>query len=62
MAILILFMGIASLSYAIAFQAESFFGLLRTMVWSIFIDFLLLGALIATCTWYAASPGKGGRR
>ena len=51
-AILIFFMGMASLSYAIAFQAESFFGIIRTMMWSIIVDFLLVGALIATLNWY----------
>merc|ERR1712130_842439 len=54
-AILIFFMGMASLSYAIAFQAESFFGIIRTMMWSILVDFLLVGALIATINWFLAN-------
>ena len=50
-AILIFFMGMASLAYAIAFQAESLFGIIKTMVWSICFDFLIVGAVIATFNW-----------
>jgi hypothetical protein len=59
-AILILFMGVASLAYAIAFQSDSFFGIIRTMVWSICVDFLLLGALIASVTWCERRVWRGG--
>jgi hypothetical protein len=44
------FMLVASISYAVAFQA-SFLGYLKLILWSVFIDFIGVGIIVATITW-----------
>lgn len=53
-AILIFFMAVASLSYAIAFHAENPLNMIRLIFWAIFVDFLLVGVLVATLGWFVA--------
>ena len=52
--ILILFMMLASLAYAVAFSDQSTWGILRIIGWTVFVGFLIIGSLIATVGWYAA--------
>mmetsp|Transcript_421 Transcript_421/g.1460 ORF Transcript_421/g.1460 Transcript_421/m.1460 type:complete len:246 (-) Transcript_421:72-809(-) len=54
-AISVFFMGVASLSYAVAFQTDSPLAILKTMMWTICIDFLLVGFIVATIGWAVAN-------
>lgn len=47
---------LSSIAWGVAFSNDlSFWSILRFMSWSLFVEFLLVGALIATCTWIIAS-------
>ncbi|EGC28968.1 hypothetical protein DICPUDRAFT_159511 [Dictyostelium purpureum] len=50
--ILVFFMAIASLSYAITFHYLSFYHIIKTMFWAVFVDFISLGLVIATLGWW----------
>ncbi|KYR02296.1 UNC-50 family protein [Tieghemostelium lacteum] len=50
--ILLLFMFVASMSYAITFHYLNFFHIIKTIFWSVFIDFILVGLIVATIGWY----------
>jgi len=54
-AIMILFLAIGSLAYAVAFQEGSVVGLLRIMFSTILIDFLLVGFTISTICWFISN-------
>merc|ERR1712137_1032431 len=60
-AILLIFMGVASLSYAIAFATETVIGIIRIMIWAICVDFLLFGCVVATCTWFVSNTWLRGQ-
>ena len=49
--ILVYFLAVSSFAYAVAFNEESLWNLLRIIVSTILVDFLLIGLLVATATW-----------
>ncbi len=51
-AILIFFMSMASLAFAIAFRVNGFMNILKIVFWAVFVDFISIGVLIATIGWY----------
>jgi len=51
-AICVFFMALASMSYAIAFHYLSFFHIIKTIFWAVFVDFISLGLLVATVGWW----------
>ena len=50
-AILIVFMGVASFSYAVAFKSESFLHMVRIIFSTILVDFIAVGCVVATIGW-----------
>lgn len=44
---------VSSIAWGIAFSRPSLWTILRLMSWSLFVDFLFVGAVVATCTWFA---------
>jgi len=54
-AILILFLSVASLAYAVAFRVNGFFSVVKLIFWSVFVDFLSLGVLVATLGWWVSN-------
>jgi len=54
-AILIFFLAVASLAFAVAFRSETLFTLLRLMFWSAFVEFLGVGLFVATLGWFIAN-------
>jgi hypothetical protein len=51
-AIMIIFLAIGSLSYAVAFQESNILNLLRIMFSTVLIDFVVVGCSIATLCWF----------
>ncbi len=49
-AILLVFLSVAAVSYAVAFRASSF-AIVKIMFWAAFVEFLIGGTLIATIGW-----------
>ena len=49
--IMVAFLAIGSLSFAVAFHAESLVNMIRITFSTIFVDFLTLGCLVATLCW-----------
>eukprot|EP01112_Ceratiomyxa_fruticulosa_P016778 TRINITY_DN5115_c0_g1_i1.p1 TRINITY_DN5115_c0_g1~~TRINITY_DN5115_c0_g1_i1.p1 ORF type:complete len:250 (-),score=16.44 TRINITY_DN5115_c0_g1_i1:4-753(-) len=54
-AIMILFMGVAALAFSITFHRTGFFQIWKLIFWAIFIDFLLVGAFVATIGWWLSN-------
>jgi len=54
-AILILFMFVASLAYAIAFHVTSFVNIVKLIFWSVCIDFISIGIFVATIGWWISN-------
>ncbi|KNC54723.1 uncharacterized protein AMSG_01573 [Thecamonas trahens ATCC 50062] len=48
------FLTIASLAYGIAFRA-SLWAVLKLLLWSVFVDFVAVGMLVATVGWWVAN-------
>jgi hypothetical protein len=53
-ALLLLFTAAASLSYAVAYHGTSW-RVISLIFWTVLVDFLALGLLIATTTWWVAN-------
>jgi hypothetical protein len=53
-AIMVYFMSIAALGYTVAFH-HSFLGFLKGILYSVIVDFALVGLLASTLGWYAAN-------
>ncbi|EAL61284.1 hypothetical protein ACTFIW_006849 [Dictyostelium discoideum] len=53
--ILVFFMAIASMSYAITFHFLSFLNVIKVMFWAVFVDFITVGLLIATIGWWVTN-------
>lgn len=51
MALLILFLSLSTLSYAIAAVGFNVIVILRLLVWSVFVEFLLVGLIVSTISW-----------
>jgi hypothetical protein len=50
-AILIFFMSMASLAFAVAFKVSGFLNIIKIMFWAVFIDFISIGVLAASFGW-----------
>merc|ERR1712046_21292 len=53
--VLIFFMGVASLAYAVAFEVPGVLNIIRIMLGSIVVDFLGLGVIMATGGWWLSN-------
>ncbi|EFA81996.1 UNC-50 family protein [Heterostelium album PN500] len=53
--ILVFFMSIASMSYAIAFHYLSILHIIKTMFWAVFFDFITVGLVVATAGWWISN-------
>jgi len=53
-AILIVFLSVASLAYSVAFKAGGF-SIIKIMFWTVFIDFISIGLLVATLGWWISN-------
>jgi len=54
-AILICFLFVASVAYAVAFRVTPFYNVVKLMFWAVFIDFIGLGAFIATIGYWISN-------
>jgi hypothetical protein len=54
-ALTIFFLAMASLSYAIAFHGWNFGTILKLVLWSIFVEYLVVGIVIATLGWWLSN-------
>jgi len=54
-AILVFFLSVASLAFAVAFKVHGILNILKLMFWSVFIDFISIGLLIATVGWWISN-------
>jgi len=54
-AILIVFLSMASLAYAVAFKVSSFFTIIKLIFWTVFIDFISIGVVVATLGWWISN-------
>jgi len=54
-ALLVFFLSIASLSYAVAFHVGGILNIIKLMFWSVFIDFISIGVLVATLGWWVSN-------
>lgn len=54
-AILLFFMAVSSLSFAVAFHSDGIVAILKIMVSTILFDFVFVGVVIATIGWFLAN-------
>jgi len=54
-AILMFFLAVASVAYAFAFHVTAFVGIMRLMFWSVFVDFISVGVIVATIGWWLSN-------
>eukprot|EP01111_Echinosteliopsis_oligospora_P020032 TRINITY_DN998_c1_g1_i1.p1 TRINITY_DN998_c1_g1~~TRINITY_DN998_c1_g1_i1.p1 ORF type:complete len:180 (-),score=19.84 TRINITY_DN998_c1_g1_i1:175-714(-) len=54
-AILMVFLGMSSVAFAVAFHITSFIGIMKLMFWSVFVDFISVGLVVASIGWWIAN-------
>eukprot|EP00183_Erythrolobus_madagascarensis_P007263 CAMPEP_0185845724 /NCGR_PEP_ID=MMETSP1354-20130828/1610_1 /TAXON_ID=708628 /ORGANISM="Erythrolobus madagascarensis, Strain CCMP3276" /LENGTH=290 /DNA_ID=CAMNT_0028545755 /DNA_START=73 /DNA_END=945 /DNA_ORIENTATION=- len=54
-AVLTAFMAFAAFAYSIAFHARGFGGFVKSILYSVCIDFVMLGVLVASVNWWLAN-------
>jgi len=54
-AILIFFLSVASLAFAVAFKVSGILSVLKVIFWAVFIDFISIGVLVATIGWWISN-------
>lgn len=52
---LIFLMILASIAYFLAFSSWHFFELVKLLFWTIFVDFFVVGSVVATIGWWVAN-------